>query len=704
MYAYLLQAILAMPIRCWVVPPRAVRFRGGFVISYSRKIIDRFLLNLRQTKHIYMVLLSAIIGLLGGLCAVGFRKLIFYGQVISWGSGAPTIDLIRGLPLGWKIAAPTLGGLTVGMIIHFFAREAKGHGVPEVMEAVALRGGRIRPRVVIAKMVASAACIASGGSVGREGPIVQIGSSLGSTIGQSLGLGERRLRTLVGCGAAAGIAATFNAPIAGALFAVEIILGDFGVSQFSPIVISSVLATVVGQVYLGNAPAFQIPAYSLVNPGELLAYAALGVIVGFVALLFVRALYGTEDLFDSVRLPIPIKAAAGGAMIGLLSIRFPEVLGVGYEAIGEALHGGVAWEILLLLVAAKILAVSITIGSGGSGGVFAPSLFIGAMVGGAVGTIVHSLWPETTAVPGAYALVGMGGVVAAAAHAPITAIVIIFELTSDYKIILPLMITCITATLLATQLQRSSIYTLKLLRRGVDLWAGKTVNVLRHLHARDVLRSDFTTVSMDEKTVLVVSRFIDNPGGSVFVVDSSQQLMGVITINEIRPILKDLESLKNLLTAGDIMCTSGYPVFSPDDALDLVMHRFGMYRFEAPVVADGRIIGAVWPEDVIRRYSSEVFKRDMASSMSSAMTSSVQAIPGVRGMNISDIPVPASFIGRSVAELDIRRKLGIAILFVKHATGEGEEVENEIPDGAYVFREGDTILAMGPEERLRQLE
>ncbi len=210
--------------------------------------------RLRQTEHVYMVLVATGVGLFGGLAAVGFRLLIVAVNRLAWGQGPVSLEHLAALPAGWKIAAPAAGGAIVGLIVWLFAREAKGHGVPEVMEAVALRAGRIRPRVVLAKLVASGFCIGSGGSVGREGPIVQIGSALGSTLGQWLKVDQRRLRTLVGCGAAAGIAATFNAPVAGALFAVEIILGDFGVAQFSPIVISSVGATVVSRALPGRLP------------------------------------------------------------------------------------------------------------------------------------------------------------------------------------------------------------------------------------------------------------------------------------------------------------------------------------------------------------------------------------------------------------------------------------------------------------------
>jgi len=653
-----------------------------------------------------MVLVAIGIGLLGGFGAVGFRKFIRFVQTVAWRTDDVTLTYLNDLPEWWKILSPAVGGLIVGLIIVRFAAEAKGHGVPEVMEAVALRGGRIRPRVVIAKLIASGVCIGSGGSVGREGPIVQIGSAIGSALGQWLRVGERRLRTLVGCGAAAGIAATFNAPVAGALFAVEIILGDFGVTQFSPIVISSVTATVVSRHFLGDFPAFEVPAYELVSANELFAYGVLGIIAGLVALLFVRTLYGAEDLFDAVSLPAFVKPAIGGVLIGVIALRYPEIFGVGYEAINEALSGSLAWQLLVVLVLVKIVAVSLTIGSGGSGGIFAPSLFIGAMTGGAVGKVAHSMWPAYTGSPGAYALVGMGAVVAAGTHAPITAIVMIFELTGDYKIILPLMISCIIATLLATRLQKASIYTLKLLRRGVDIRGGLSTNVLGHLRARDAMRAEYAEVGRADELMPVISRFVEQPGDTVMVTGADDRLFGVITVDDIRPLMADTDSVRALVIAEDMMRTGGFPVFSPDDPLDEVMRRFGRYRFTAPVVEDGRIVGTLWPQDVIEAYNAELLRRDMASTMTETVghRTPARALPGVRGMSMAEVPAPPSFFGRSLGSLDIRNLHGVSLLLIKRRSGIGEEIIDELPDADFVFQEGDVMLVLGKEERLDRFE
>jgi len=671
------------------------------VLEYLR----RFHHGLRQTEHVYMVLIAIVIGVLGGLGAVGFRELIRLVNTIAWRQGQPALDHIQGLPIWWKVLVPSVGGLLVGLITYRVAREVKGHGVPEVIEAVALRGGRMRPRVVLAKLFASGISIGTGGSVGREGPIVQIGSAMASTIGQWLKIDPRRLRTLVGCGAAAGIAATFNAPIAGALFAVEVILGDFGVAQFSPIVISSVAGTVVSQHFLGDVPAFQVPSYSLVNVNELFAYAGLGILAGFIAVAFSRTLYAAEDLFDRPRIYSPLKPLIGGALIGVIGIWLPQIFGVGYETITEALTGGLGWQLMLVLVAAKLFAVSVTIGSGGSGGVFAPSLFIGAMLGGTIGKMVHSVWPEATATPGAYALVGMGAVVAAATQAPITAIVIIFELTGDYKIILPLMISCIIATLLANRLQSASIYTLKLLRRGVDIQSGRAVNVLAPVSVREVMRSDMMTVAPGDDVTLLISRFVEHPVNVLFVVDDENRLQGIITAEGIRPTMANTSGLSTLVIAQDLMVETAFLTVRPDDSLAEVMKLLGTYHAEVPVLSEGRLVGVIWPHDVIERYNTELFKRDMARGLVSAVSQGSKiGVPTAEDAVVVEIPVPGRFVGKTIRDLNIRHYFGFSILLIKRKNPDGALDLTVTPPSDFAFQADDVMLVMGPRKDLRFLK
>ena len=351
----------------------------------------RWLQRISPSETQILVAMGLLVGLGAGIGAVIFRYLINAFTYVFFGVLQPALAV----PLGPAsvVPLPALGGLIFGPLIYFFAREAKGHGVPEVMLAVAQRGGRIRPAVVVVKALASAICIGSGGSVGREGPIVQIGSALGSTIGQVLHMSDDRIRTLVACGAAGGIAATFNAPIAGVFFALEIILGEFTTRAFGVVVISSVTASVVGRAAFGDVPSFPVPSYALDNVGELGLYAVLAVIAGAVGVGFSRTLYAFEDAFDALPMREYLKPVPGGLALGLIGMFLPQVFGVGYPAMAEALAGHYSLQLLLILVVAKIVAVSLTIGSGGSGGVFAPSLFIGAMLGTAFGTAANALFP-----------------------------------------------------------------------------------------------------------------------------------------------------------------------------------------------------------------------------------------------------------------------------------------------------------------------
>jgi CIC family chloride channel protein len=563
-------------------------------------------------QHVYLSIIAILIGILGGYGAVLFRYAIKATQYAFYQNTDDILTFAHTLPFYLKIALPALGGLIVGPLVYFGAREAKGHGVPEVMEAVALRGGRIRPRVALVKIIASGITIGSGGSVGREGPIVQIGSSIGSTIGQLFKAPALRQRTFVGCGAAAGIAATFNAPIAGALFAAEVILGEFGLSTFSPVVLSSVTATTISRHYFGDFPAFILPTYKLVSLWEIFFYPLLGIIVGLVSLLFITVLYKSEDLFDDLKVPEYLKPALGGLMLGCLLIVWPNVFGVGYGTINLSLKNQLPFLLLLTLIFVKILATSITIGSGGSGGIFAPSLFIGAMTGGFFGWAVHEYFPLITADSGAYALVAMGALVAGTTHAPITAIIIIFELTSTYEIILPLMITCMMSTLITTSLKRGSIYTIKLARRGVEITQGWEQSVLRALKVMDIASDRVVTVPEDMHLVDIFETLKTEDVSYLHMVGNDGELKGIVSFSDIRSALQE-EGLKHLVIARDVATTEVITI-CPSDSIQDALYRMGSNGIShLPVVEENdnsKIIGTLSKKDVMAVYNRAVLGRE----------------------------------------------------------------------------------------------
>ncbi len=648
------------------------------------------------------------IGCIGGLGAVGFRHLINGAQRLAWGDWTFSLQQVRSHPWWWIVLVPALGGLVVGPLVHFLAREAKGHGVPEVMEAVALRAGVIRPRLVIVKSLASAISIGFGGSVGREGPIVQIGAAAGSALGQWFRVSGRRLKTLVGCGAAAGIAATFNAPIAGPLFAAEVILGDFGVAQFSPIVISSVVATVISRYFLGDFPAFEVPEYQLQSLWELPVFLVLGLMAAIVALGFIALLYALEDFFEALPIPPWLGAAIGGLAVGAIGLAYPQVFGVGYEAISQALRGEMVLGLLLPLLALKLLATGLTIGSGGSGGVFAPSLFLGAMTGGLLGTLAQRLMPALATSTGAYALVGMGAVVAGATHAPITAILIIFELTSDYKLIVPLMMACIIASRVTTRLKRESIYTQKLIRRGIDLSGGRDVNILRSLRVRDVMTDKLVKLRSDRPFGEFLGEITEQARPCLYVVDREDRLKGFIVTSEIRQALEKTQPHSALLLAADL-AREDLRTLTPDQDLDTVMRIFGgKDREELPVVAEdgsGRLVGVVSRRHLIDAYNSEVMKRDMVTglggSVAGTLTDEVQ-LDGDYWM--ADLDAPGAFLGHTIRDLDVRARYGAQIVLMRRPpTTAGADNQRIVPGPDTVVQRGDRLVVLARKPDLEQL-
>ncbi len=560
---------------------------------------------------------ALVVGAGGGLGAIAFRDLIRWFTIFFTGhddysaAGHAINPNVPWLGIYFVILAPILGGLIYGPLIQFFAPEARGHGVPEVMFAVAERGGKIRPQVAVVKSLASAICIGAGGSVGREGPIVQIGSALGSSIGQALHVSEARLRLLVACGTAAGISATFNAPIAGVFFALELILQDFAVDAFGAVVLASVVADVIGRAAFGSQAFLTLPAFHIVSTWEFGLYAVLGVLGGFAGLAFIRVLYGTEDLLDRIwHGPEWLRPVAGGVLLGLLLLALPELYGVGYPVLQNAVGGEVVLGLLLLLLVGKMLATSLTIGIGGSGGVFAPSLFMGAMLGTAFGVVANMVFHGAVAPAGAYGLVGMGAVFAGAARAPITAVIIIFELTGDYTIILPLMIAIVSAAGLSSLLSKDTIYTLKLRRRGIDILRSRSANLMHELLVRDAMQPApeplLATMPLDD----MVRRFTRRDVSALPVVDVDGCYCGLVTADEVDAALA---SDPVGVTAGDIANLAG--TVAPDAPLDAVLSRFVQQGTSAlPVMEPGgsSLVGWLTHRDILVTYQTRLEIRPAA--------------------------------------------------------------------------------------------
>jgi chloride channel protein, CIC family len=559
-----------------------------------------------------LVALALVTGIGAGLGAIFFRWLIteftqiFTGQSDYGSLSRPVHPAFPGLGVWFIVAVPVIGGLVYGPLIDRFAREARGHGVPEVMLAVTRQGGRIRPRVAVVKSLASAICLGSGGSVGREGPIVQIGSAVGSAIGQLLRIGEVNLRLLVACGAAGGISATFNAPIAGVFFALELILSDFAVRSFGSVVLASVTADVVSRAAFGSSSFLPLPAFQIVSVWEYPLYAVLGLAAAGVGVAFTRILYGTEDLLDRLwgARPEWLRPAVGGLALGALLLALPQLYGVGYAPLEQAIGGNTALALLLVLLVGKIVATSLTIGIGGSGGVFAPSLFIGAMLGTAFGIVAGAVAPGLVAPPGAYGLVGMGAVFAAAAHAPITAVLILFELTGDYQIILPLMFAIALAAGISTLVTSDTIYTLKLRRRGIDIFRGRGANVMELMQVRDAMRPVPAPLIAGTSLGDVVDRFAAEGVEALPVVDEQGAYRGIVTSYQVEEALRANELGA---TAADL--AHSVPPVQADETLEAAVERLMATDSVGLAVldrADGHVVGWLTHRDLLAAYSGRL--------------------------------------------------------------------------------------------------
>ncbi len=621
-----------------------------------------------------LVALALVIGAGAGLGAVLFRLMIASAEKLFFSAAHAVFGFAGSFHV---VAAPAMGGLLVGLLVYYLAREAKGHGVPEVMEAVAERGGRIRGRVAVIKSLASAICIGSGGSAGREGPIVQIGSSLGSTLGQVLGLNEERVKLLVACGAAGGIAATFNAPIAGAIFALEVILRTFASRSFGAVVLAAVAAATVSHPFLGNEPAFKSPLYELRSAKELPLYLLLGILAALIAQLYTRLIYLAEDLTEQLRGWDPAKTLAGGAMVGLMGAWIPQVFGVGYATIDLALAGKAAAGLMAILVFGKILATAITLGSGGSGGIFAPALFIGGCLGYVFGHGVHSLFPSFTAGPGAYALVGMGAVFSGAARAPITAILIIFEMTGDYSVILPMMTAIVISTLISEHLSKGDIYTTKLLRRGVDLARSRAMDTLDNITVGRAMTRDFDTVDVDMPLGELTAKFLETGHHGFPVTVGDNRLWGIVTLKDVENVSEDdVEKL----TVRDV-ATSPALTVRPEQSLHDAINQFGVGNVGRLPVVDrsdpDRLIGVLRRSDIIEAYAANLRMKEKRPRIA-GLSLDVES-PGISPLTLT-VTSESPWVGRRVSDLGVSKDALIV----------------SVERGGYaILPRGDTVLEAG---------
>ena len=587
--------------------------------SHLKKIND-VIKKLGFREDSLLIAIALIVGILTGIGSIAFTWLIDVAHEYCYGTG----DEFGIYDHKWYylMILPAIGALLVGTITFFFAREARGHGVPEVMDAIARRNGVIRGRVAVAKAISSALTIGSGGSAGTEGPIIQIGAALGSSFGQRLKLKKNHMPIIVGCGAAAGISAIFHAPIAGVLFSLEVFLRNIKFKTFSPVLIASVMSSVTVSAILGKNSAI----FPLIDTEftfmwhESFFYILLGLTCAFPAVGFTKLLYATEDLFEKkVKVHYILKPVVGALLLGVVGIVMinllgdnsqhePSVFGNSYPIIGLCIHSNSPSEnaipmtitMLIALLVMKSVATCCTLGSGGSGGVFAPSLFLGAVFGYLFGLLLQSTQLVGDISPENYALVGMAAAVAATTHAPMAAIMIVFEMTRDYQVMLPLMLTVTISLMVAQLLYKESIYTLKLTRRGVDYQALTDKAILRSLSVEEVMHQDILKIDYNTPLMDIINMAIGHDYAD-FIVTCKDNYFGTLNEQDLREALLQPEAVP-LLVAGELV-RENIPLISPEESLDKVLDLFAQLGVNSlPVAENGSYIGMVTRSDLIRKY------------------------------------------------------------------------------------------------------
>ncbi|QBI19445.1 CBS domain-containing protein [Egibacter rhizosphaerae] len=650
--------------------------------------------------------MAIVIGLATGLLAAA----LFLG--ISWARDTVfdgTAEFAPSVPI--VVGVPTIGGLLVGLLVWRLVPEARGSGISQLMEAIALRGGHVRGRVVGGKLAASAVGLGTGGSGGREGPVVQIGGAVGSLLGRAVDTDEDETRSLIAAGAAGGIAASFNAPIGGMLFALEVILGRFGIRHLQTVVLAAVVASVTARQILGEQLIYRPPAYSLGEPQELLLYGLLGLVAVIVGVGYVRAIALSERLAAQLPMAFPLRTALGGLGVGLLALAVPEVLGTGdripdvagglTEPVAAMFSGAVAPTMLLTLLAAKFVATCLSLGTGNAVGSFGPLLFLGAALGGAFGHGAQVLIP--TAEPGAFALAGTAAVIAAASRAPLTGALLVFELTGSYDLVLPIILAAGVATVLGDRVFGPSLYTEPLRRRGITYEVGEDVDVLQTVTVREVMNTDPDIVTADTQLPDLREWFRDtrHHGAPVVTVDDSgtHRLVGVVTLTDIAGAdepgpgrlgdtgdIFSMSSRIRELTAADI-CTRDIVTVTPEAPIYRAVQRMAALDVGRLPVVDRRdperLLGLVRRADIVRAYR-QALQRSLGESQR-RQRSRLRDLAGARFSELVVAP-DSSAAGRRVSEVDW--PAGTVLTSVRR----GDELI--VPNGDTVLEAGDELVAL----------
>jgi CIC family chloride channel protein len=648
-----------------------------------------------QRRYLLLVGLAGLIGVLGAAGNIAFRGVI---AASTW--------LFReqlGAPLGPAgiVVALLAGGVALLALDWLFPDEVLGYGFPRFLEVLHLQGAVVKRRWVIVKTLASGISLGAGAAVGREGPIAQIGGALGGTVARMVRLSAEQRKILIACGAAAGIATTFNAPIGALMFAHEIVLlGELHLADFTLVVIATTVSVIASQGIFANEAVFRVPVFQLESSWEFLTYAALGILLGLLAVAYMRLFHAVAKRFRRLAWPRSVVLLGGLAVLGLLDIALPENVSDGYPVVNQALAGELGWARMAALAVGKMVGSSVALGCGAPGGVFGPIFFIGAMTGGAFRALSAVLLPGLTGPRGSYALVGLGGFLAATTHAPLTAVFLLFEMTRSYLIALPALVTAGIALMVSTQLEPDSIDTLGLTAEGKSLHPTGDAGMLEGIPIAGVYRRNVETIPERTPFRDLVRRVGTSRQASFPVVDERGEMVGVLAFAALRAIV--LENLAHDVVAAQLADPDA-PALTPDQS---VAEAFRLMESEGledvPVVDAGnrrRLLGMLSRGDLIAAYNRAVATLS-ALPVSAWLTAGATRWSG--DSRVTVLPVPAEWVGHSLRELDCRARWGFTVLAVQRDRGAGEGYD--LPDPERPLAAGDRMVVAGPLASFRRMQ
>ncbi|HSD71995.1 MAG TPA: chloride channel protein, partial [Thermoanaerobaculia bacterium] len=651
------------------------------------------------------LLLAAAVGVAGAFGAVGFRaisreltRLLLDAEDVVAGA--------ESLPPLLRIFLPAMGGLVGGLIARALVTGSGPGGISQMIEVVHLGRRSVRMRPALGRSAASLSVISSGGSEGREGAIIQMGAAFASWLSRRVKVSPERARILVACGMAAGVAGAYNTPIAATLFVLEVVVGSFSMTLFGPAVVSAAISTVLVRYVLGDEPVYQVAAFRLESALEFLPFALIGVGAGAASVLFVRALRLSKKVFSSSRLALPLSMAIGGAIVGAIGIVRPEVWGNGFDGTNRILRGNPTIVLLAELFVGKIAATSATIGSGGVGGVFTPSLMVGAAVGGSVAKLVQAVLPILEAPVGGYALLGMGGVLAGVTRAPLLAIIMIFELTQNTAVLVPMMAVSVLAILTARAFQKESHYIEGLRSAGIVWEKTPEATALSSLTVADVMREDIKLVPRSTPLPEIVQAFLHSRSLYLYIGDEEGRLLGVIDLHDIKETLPERD-ISNLVIAEDLL--QEIPFVTPSEHLTSVNEKLWFRDLgQLPVVDSAenrRFLGIVTRRDLLGAFDREVLRHNRLVArvrMFREGGSEMDYFELPEKHRLVQVDVPPAIEGRTVAESGLRNRYGVSVLAVKRLSRGGLE-RRFVPGPEDRLQHGDVLIVLGTDEAVSRL-